>query len=594
MKTTIRLLRPAARLLVVETDIFHLRAAIVHRRKDHAVVEKVAQARSADFGEALAEIRSSFASVKMPKRAILLSPEVLPAILELPVDPAKPRPAAQMQELIRWEMESYLAQHAMTRRIGDIAIGRGYLTADQVRTVLQHIERRKRDSMIRGPGDRRGLARFGEVAVELELLTRPQVEECLAIQERLQVPEEDHVYCWMPVTEAASPSGQFRWLVSCVNRSVRESWADVFRQQRLHLQGIYPLIGNAAAALPDDACQRSASILEVQAGVIGASQVQGGCLTAQQVYYTSGRSATLETYLDLLGTDSTGPVYLAGRHANLPAVGKELRSLLQREVSTIPLNVDDATANAESLAGIVGAARHAFGLVEKRSAPALPVQDPPPPLWQQPRMRWLAAAAALAFCMLVGEWFLARWKKAITADHPVLAQLDARVRQNQQIANLAKKGKNAEELLAKAKKELADKRRLRAALENEVIRRLVAERDRLRQLRHTLENRLARRTQFVSDVLQALGRATTDEVVINNIKDSGNDELHIQAWSLSEAAGQQFAERFADRLQPWHLVITDVQIRSQRGRLGLEGFGIDLKLGYRPGDRSRLTTAEKK
>ncbi len=99
-------------LLVCETDGFSLRAAVLKRNGQNVEVHQTAQSQLSDMAEAVKEVVSAIkADGWQGGKAILLSPAVLSTLVELPVDPKKPRSLQQMQELIRWEVEPLLMQH---------------------------------------------------------------------------------------------------------------------------------------------------------------------------------------------------------------------------------------------------------------------------------------------------------------------------------------------------------------------------------------------------------------------------------------------------------------------------------------------------
>jgi hypothetical protein len=127
----------SSELLVCETDGFSLRAAVVKRNGIRVDVIHHVQSELSDMAEAIKDIVSQLESKGWKgKETILLSPAVLSTLVELPVDPKKPRPLAQMQELVRWEVEPLLMQHTTQWTVGHLLVGQGYMSADQAQTVM--------------------------------------------------------------------------------------------------------------------------------------------------------------------------------------------------------------------------------------------------------------------------------------------------------------------------------------------------------------------------------------------------------------------------------------------------------------------------
>jgi hypothetical protein len=104
---------PSGRLLVVESDDLATRAAVLQTSPQGGTqIEACAESTAPDLAAALAETLRAIraAGVRMPVQALMLSPHVHVMTLQLPIDPAKTPPRAHMQELLRWELEPYMAR----------------------------------------------------------------------------------------------------------------------------------------------------------------------------------------------------------------------------------------------------------------------------------------------------------------------------------------------------------------------------------------------------------------------------------------------------------------------------------------------------
>lgn len=602
--------RRSRRLLVVETDIFVLRAAVARARGQDLFIERLTESRAGDnaaaLAEALAQLRTP--SRPLPRRAVLLTPEAFPAVLELPVPPDKPRPQVQMQELIHWEMEAHLAQDvAASRRIGDILVGRGYLTADQVQGILLELEQRKRDTQTRQPGDRRTVTRFGEIAVEWGLIQREHLDECLALQERIQTVEDNHCYSWSaPVFSTPSSTGKYPWRVCCVNRNIRQRWAEIFQRQALDLEGIYPLIGSSAAALPEPLADPSVVVLDLQAGLLGTTKLRDGQAASIQIHHAVGPTPPSDKiFLDLLGTEDKSAIWLAGRGPRVKALAADLTHLLNREVRLIPVSAAKEvrqTVSEEALAGMAGAARNALRLAGAARTLPVPARDPAPPLWQRPLTYALAAAAALLLMIGSLEWFLGRMKEQAreakefveSEEQTVREQLEEiREREAEERRLQAEKKelesgvKRAEASPSKPRRELEEARQQRLKLQAEVAERLQKALTETKHLHTATEKTLPRRADLVPALLSALATVTSkpdiaQNISVDRITDAGAEDIRIVAWALSEASAQRFAQELGVVLQPWNLRVGDPHIRADKGRLGLPGYIVELPVGRTP------------
>src|SRR5690606_15758175 len=98
-------------------------------------------------------------------------------LIELPVSPTKPRPAIQMQELIRWELEPLLMQCNMYWAAGQLLLRMGYLDEGQLKDVVERQQGKQKGS--NGDNSAYSFKRFCELAIEMGYITQEQMHECL-------------------------------------------------------------------------------------------------------------------------------------------------------------------------------------------------------------------------------------------------------------------------------------------------------------------------------------------------------------------------------------------------------------------------------
>jgi hypothetical protein len=113
------------RLLVVESDDLATRTAVLQASsRGGTQIEGYAESRSPDLAAALAETLQTIkaAGVRLPPEALMLSPHVHVTTLSLPIDPAKPPPPANMQELLRWELEPYMARSPLPHDLDETTV----------------------------------------------------------------------------------------------------------------------------------------------------------------------------------------------------------------------------------------------------------------------------------------------------------------------------------------------------------------------------------------------------------------------------------------------------------------------------------------
>ncbi|MEM7173179.1 MAG: hypothetical protein AAF530_23650, partial [Pseudomonadota bacterium] len=129
-------------VLIFESDGFRLRGALLKPRRGTPELIGPFTSRSADPSNAISEILRQLKGqvARLPKSVALVSASAVASIVDLPVTPDKPRPKAQMREMVRWELEPQFAQQNEVWMIGAIMEGRGLLTRDQRHEIAVDLE----------------------------------------------------------------------------------------------------------------------------------------------------------------------------------------------------------------------------------------------------------------------------------------------------------------------------------------------------------------------------------------------------------------------------------------------------------------------
>ncbi len=597
-------------LLVCETDGFSLRGAVLVRSGNEVTVVHSAQSRAPGMDEAVAELVGKLKSAGWRGgKAVLLTPGVVPALLELPVDPKKPRPPEQMEDLVRWEMEPMLMQHTTLWSVGRILVGLGYLTEEQARAVIDMQQGRGRPGAAETDFEVYSFKRFGDLAIELGYIDHRQLDECLVRQEWLKT-EGEEVACGWTAQEAAAHAelGSHRWLACAVSRTLLQRWVSVFSRHGVKLRSLYPLAGCAAAVLGGEDAQRL--LLESHGGVATATSVQNGAVTGfhmqpEALWMLLESHAGLVTATNLHGGEIsgfhmhqsalTGPLeacleayhaltppepdilWLATVHEESGDLPMQLQQALGCKIRVLP-EVAAAEDGSRATPGMLGAARHGLGLAGGGLCCDVPVDGPRKPAWQRLEVRAIAAALLLAVCLGASEialqvrMELAAEKKARVDKEA--ATLDASVARIKGEID----GINKQREALKAKRDEAVRVESRARFFGEV---------------------LPERAAFVQSLLSALEQSVTDEVVIDRIEELAVTRtvkpatqllpmgtsaavpaggFRLSAWALTETAAQQLVQSIKSAMQPWGMDVLEVSVIAQAGRLGLQGNAVSLRI----------------
>lgn len=608
--------RTPSSLLVCETDGFSLRGAVLARSGSGIAVVHAAQSRAAGMEEAVAELVGRLKSAGWRGgRAVLLTPGVVPALLELPVDPKKPRPVEQMEDLVRWEMEPMLMQHTTLWSVGRILVGLGYLTEEQARAVIDMQQGRGKPGGAEADLEIYSFKRFGDLAIELGYIERKQLDECLVRQEWLKTEGEDIACGWAAQGNPAHEEnpGSHRWLGCAVSRALMQRWVAVFSRQGVRLQGLYPLAGCAATMLGEG--ETSRLLLESHAGVVTATSVDAGAVTAfhmqqeplwllleshaglvtatnlhsgsitgfhmQQASLSGPLEACLEAYHALTPPEPE-TIWLAAVKEEAGDLPAQLEQVLGREVRALPGSAPPEAAG-QTTPGMLGAARHALRLPGLNRCCDVPADGPRKPAWQRLEVRAVAASLLLLLCLGAAEI-------ALQVRMELAAAKKARVDKEAATLDTAVAGIKGEIDRVKKQQEALQAKRDELARTEARIRFFGEE--------------LPERAAFLQSLLSALEQSVTEEVVIDHIEEipvsktarpviaavgtptalttAGNigasGGFLLGAWALNETAAQQFVQRIKNAMQPWGMVVQEVSVIAQAGRLGLQGNAVRLRI----------------
>jgi hypothetical protein len=564
-------LRPAKPPLICETDGFSLRAAVLGRSGSEIQVLHAAQSRQGDLTKALAEVMAALEKQGWQPggKALLLTPDVVPALLELPADPAKPKTLAQMEELVRWEMEPLMLQQWAVWSVGSILVGMGYLNETQARDVIKEQQLRSRRPQ---PRDehlnlnanvlevKSQFKRFGYLAVELGYITQAQLDDCLARQNTLKSEDDNYLFGWAAQASGKSDEDKdtFTWLASGVSKGVLRQWAEAFEAYGLKLEALYPLVGCAAAHLPPND-KDDAVLLEINGGMAAGLRVSGGRVTALNIRHSTLNGA-LESCLEsweALQPREGESFWLADNDHGADKLGDSLKAVLDRDIQAAPALVFGAGGGAVNVgAALLGAARHAWRMPGNVFCCEVRTAGPQPAFWRRREVRLAAAGVAALLLLTAVEVSLQMRFYLLESELEPLTQRQALTQQ------AISKVQAEIEAAKKVETEFAAKQ---------------AEHDAIKAQVTLLTSTLPERNSLVRGLLEDLDKMTPNDIVLNSIQESGQGFV-VTAWALSDSSAQRFAKSFAEAVRRWNQRVVDVQVTNQKGRLEVDGYALKFRL----------------
>jgi hypothetical protein len=503
-------------LCVLDFDGIVLRGVVAHVDRDgHVAIAIRAESRAARPETALAEVFDGLGAG--PATCVVLGADVVAGLVRLPVAANKAAPD-RVGQMLRWELEPLFAQQSVAPPLGSILEARGDLERGQVDEI----------ATLQASG--RDRARFGALARDLGYVTDAQLQDALAIQERMRDSDGESVCGWSALPDAGAAEGGSAWLAAGMRASRRRWWNEQLARHGRKLLAIYPRLGSAAAALEPGA---SAALLEVERFAVAYTVVRDGVVASLQVLPLTDAEPAETACRELIESSEFPEARVCGTCAPADWIAR----LGPRATPFVP----DAA--------IVGAARHA--VLGTGPAAAVPAREPRRPLRRRPAAWWALAAALLVGLFAGTEWFNERSLRRASEDLQAVKQpwksVDREIR--------ALKGRIAQAGTLDGEIELLN-------------RQLAATRLRLARLQ---SDTLARR-RFVPELLDALARAANAEIVIDAVAEQRPGRLRVSGRALSERAVQLFTRAVAASTAPLRLRVADPTIRAERGRHHEFGF----------------------
>lgn len=535
--------------LLLRHDINGTYAAIA---TDHGADFHIsAQVASANTGldAALKEILSLFAQAghKPPRRVALASRLIQPLTANLPIPPDKPRPAAQMRELLRNDLESALAEFGSLWSLGALLQTRAHLSpADRDRVLIEESARRE---------SRRAPLRYGETALELGLIERADLQECLELQEQLQFLDSQITSAWLGRLENREPL----WLACGVSQNVYQRWQQEIEAHGLRLELALPLawlLSETEPATPEPEDAASLISLEFLHEDVRAVRRRAGRILATR---SEGRMERplqadwLARLLDEWSDESRARIELVcplpDDEARTPAIAEDLHLITGLETTL------RSTAQCErmfwhSLMREAGASRDEIRL--PRLAPRELAGSP----WKNRDLQRVMVAAAVLL-LLIGIEGVQRVR---------LHRLEARMAETFRKETESQNSTKLTLQVGNEMKELG--RRLDEA--RSALQPVLADHDRLQTI--------VSMRQHLPELLLGLAQTVQGDAVLERVSNTRMSQdataIRVEAWSADYTGAQAFVNRVAERVRAQHYGVVQTEIVEARGRTGQKGHRV--------------------
>ncbi|MEM9385909.1 MAG: hypothetical protein AAGA68_12665 [Pseudomonadota bacterium] len=559
------------RLLVLEYDGFRLRASITARNAGairlltHATVAGTVAEEA--LNTVLTQLRG--AGEAIPRDVILLHVSVVTSVIAPPIADGTDLTTAQTTEMVRWEMEGLYSDVAPTWDIGWLLMGMLYLDADQREEVLTEMDAQRGATAGFQPGGRPS-SRFGEIAIDRGYITEAQLDECLQLQERLQLGDAGIRVGWTPLDTTPR-----RWLTTAVDVSTHSQWVELLsrvgKQQKtsLTLHGLYAIPGTSCALLnlkqDENAC-----VLEVHDAYVSVSLLTSEGLTRIATLKASSRRVdAVDIHPALRDMPVTGCTFVifVGVAEDSDAIRLDLEGAFP-DTPFVPLA--GLLADGHSIAGervevVGGAPLEADALPALGAARAwfneLPTMTtavagmPPPPAFYRRREGQIAIAVAVALAVPL-----------LTEAYHAFSQSRLRTQ------------------LIRLEDQRADVRRLEKASSD--ARSLDAERQRLQEERRQLDalktlvqSALIERQDFVPSLLPLIANTANSGIVVNMIDEESWNEFRITGYARDQRAADAYYTDLSRQLERFELRVLDSPTTLTVDKAGVPRYEFSYLIG---------------
>jgi len=364
-------------LLVIETDLLSVRCAVVENSNSPSIrimVEEI----STDVEEALALciMRLKNEKIKIPKKAVLITPEAIPALVKVPVDETTPQ--SESNDMIRWEMNNELEAYTMPPHIEAMMISQGLYNDELKQKIEEHYQT---FGGISHPP-------FIDIAMQAGILDEDSREQLEHKQDAWPAITENYSCNWIE-NDAKSQ------LVAWLDDSRRDFWFEHLQTYNIQLHAIFPAATAALSALPATEGKEKLVLLAGTVGLITTITVYKDKIQSIDVSEFS-QEILPEELLNSISAVACDKIFISGLCFNRNNISDELRIQLPALSDSIDLSEENQSENL-SVIGAVCALQE-----NNQTVPSIQLSPlPPPPVFYKRPLAWWMTAAVVAVLFIM-------------------------------------------------------------------------------------------------------------------------------------------------------------------------------------------------
>jgi hypothetical protein len=543
--------RLAPALLLLIQDVGMLTGVVA--RKQGAVWHFSAPVHSgvADFGHALdivlARLRQQ--GDNPPRRCFLAARAIVPARVDLPVSPEKPRPLLQMREMARAEMEPAVAEFGALWNLGGVLAAQGLITPEARERIALELA-------VRREGTNNKPTYYGQVACELGFISPEDLENALRAQEKLQMLETWLACGWRG--HAGEPGEPPVWLASATGLSLWSQFERALKGHSLKLLGALPLAWSASETAGEMESGESRIALEIHTEEIVAVLRHQGRVAAARSEGRMERPLSAERLLHLVSDWRASGIHDLEIVCVDPADEAALTALLEEighHWGHMPRFRNAAATRQAVLAALAGQYRNTRGVL-----PLIQFGELPKPPWKKTGF-WHVAAPLLTLAVVCAIAF--QQYRDIRSIQQRFAEKES---ESQKSAELRQEEARIFQEAQQAQRDLAETRKKLIQTAPEVER---------------LES-IEKMTSLLPQLLRTLAANVGDSVVLESVRNNGGihdtGNVRIVGWSNDYTSAQDFAQRTQEALAGMGYAVAQTDVQGAPGRDKQPGYFVSFWL----------------
>ena len=466
----------------------------------------------------------------------VISPYVVGACIDLPTSATANSDDETFSELVRWELDSIMAEDFGSWSIEEVLVRLGFVGEKERKAI------RENPSVTNH-------TQFGEAGVALDFVSVEQLANARTLLSDIQEIDEDLSCAWQP-----GGAGQFEnsstWAASGLGRSRKRQILKCFATHGLSVTQFYPWVAQGLLLLPKAVQDALVVDLDGQVGI--CCKISNGACISMQRFACTTEGDGCEDAISVVESDLGGddiPIYYAVAELGATCIDTIRSSMPAR--SFVALEDSTDLYHSAPLLAIVelGSGTSIF--------PSVRAQPPPKPFYKTLAFRgWMAFVAVLLIFGITEYQIFSALNQNVTREQIALARLQ--------------KTEVAREALEKESTLIQEAESTLAALNAQILSRQSA--------LETLSVEVTRREALVKGLFQNLQASILPGIIIEEIAENQDASISIRGRSYGESSAQQFIERLATRMSHFQFILSGESVLARTAASSQAGYAFEFNL----------------